>query len=345
MTISNNNNDTNILEPLVDAGLNSIVTVGGMAFKGIAYVANLVFDVAEIFYKLSVGTYEYDNDVNYKPSKECIPTSNMVKCEIPTKCKYKRILGETDNTLKAFIGVGEDNNIQCLDFYKDGSVLIGGASRFGKTGVIYSILLSLMDRYEKEYLRIVLVDFKRVDLIRLEKYEHICGRCITELEPFKDMLKWIRKECDNRTKLFNELDVANIQEFNSKSEKQLQPIVIVIDEIAQVLQQKKSLSDELRMEISRLVSISMGFGIYWVVCTQELSRDTLGKMKINFTQSIGLKCIDKTASDLIIKNGELEDITLKGRCKIDNSEGVTEFQSFYCTIDDIRNILSDKVKG
>lgn len=262
---------------------------------------------------------------------------------LPEKCSYKSLKKDINNTLKCYIGVNI-RGVQEIDFFKDGSLLVGGASRWGKTGLLYSILLSLMDRYDSDYLKIVLVDFKQVDLVRLDKYKHVISNCITEITRFRSLLSWIDEECNKRAKLFREYDVANIEEFNNLNTNKLQPVVIVIDEIAQILSGDKKESDEIKAWLYRITCKCMAFGVYFVVCTQELSRDTLGKMKINFTQSIGLKCADKTASDLIIKNGNLEDITVKGRCKIDNSSGITEFQSYLVTINDFKTTLYNKRK-
>jgi S-DNA-T family DNA segregation ATPase FtsK/SpoIIIE len=260
--------------------------------------------------------------------------------EIPIKCEYKSNKNDLINTLKCFVGAREYGKQQCIDFYEDGSLLIGGASRQGKTSLIYSILLSLMDRYEPSYLKIILVDFKQVDLVRIDKYKHVMNDCITDIDRFKNMLGQMEIECDKRVKYFRELDVANIQEFNKISEKKIRPILIVIDEIAQILVGSAKEVEPLKERLHKLICKSMAFGLYWCVCTQELSRDTLGKMKINFTQTVGLKCKDKTASDLIIKNSELENINVKGRAKIDNSEGVVEFQPYLVTLTDFKGYLN-----
>lgn len=116
----------------------------------------------------------------------------------------------------------------------------------GKTSLLYSILLSLMDRYDSDYLKIVLVDFKQVDLVRLDKYKHVISNCITEITRFRSLLSWIEEECNKRAKLFREYDVANIEEFNNLNINKLQPVVIVIDEIAQILSAEKKESDEIK---------------------------------------------------------------------------------------------------
>lgn len=381
--MNNDNNNSNPLESTADSLLmcintfasvglqiaSNLIVLGG---KATWCAVELVSDCIGITYRVCTGTYNYENEkkgyyiedysncvqgglcrTSNKPiieynensiNNEYIEIETFESMEIPKTCKYKSNKDDIDNTLKAYIGVGERNKQQCIDFYKDGSLLIGGASRWGKTSLIYSLLLSLMDRYSSKYLRIILVDFKQVDLVRVDKYNHVTGECIIDSERFIGMLSWAEAECDNRVKILKSLDASNIQEFNNISNQKLQPIIIVIDEIAQVLCGEKKETDKIKTRLHKLICKSMAFGLYFVVCTQELSRDTLGKMKINFTQSIGLKCVDRIASDLIMKDGDLENIKVKGRAKIDNSEGTTEFQTYLVKLEEFNEYLKDNKK-
>lgn len=371
----NMSDNKNALEPLADGiveGINVLGTVAvqasvniiALSFKGISELVKLIVDVGTIGYQCATGTYEYEvattdereklksiTDIEYKKVEyeyKPIQTKYLelgnFDCGLKEFVKFERHKDIESNTLKCFIGENEHGKSQELDLFKDGSLLIGGASQWGKTSLIRSILLSFMDRYDPNYLRMVLVDFKEVDLVRIDKYKHVISDCITDVNKLNNLLTWCENECKTRAEIFRKNDVSNIQDFNKLSEVNMQPVIIIIDEIAQVLVGDKKETDKIKGRIFKLVSKSMAFGVYWIVCTQELSRDTLGKMKINFTQSIGLKCADKIASDMIIKDGNLEDIKIKGRAKIENSNGITEFQSYWTTKEDFERILKDKRK-
>ena len=64
-------------------------------------------------------------------------------------------------------------------------------------------------------------------------------------------------------------------------------------------------------------------------------------MKNNFCQNIGFHTKDKDATDLIIKDGDLHLIKNKGRAKIETSEGIEEFQSYFIDLKEVDSRLKD----
>ena len=114
-------------------------------------------------------------------------------------------------------------------------------------------------------------------------------------------------------------------------------IIVVIDEIIQVVSDKDC-KDKLHLIMSKCAS----YGIYFLLATQDCTKETIGRCKMNCSQIIGFHTIDQTDSDnLICKGYDLQDINVKGRCKIKNSEGVVETQIFYLEEDEIDELLKD----
>ena len=87
------------------------------------------------------------------------------------------------------------------------------------------------------------------------------------------------------------------------------------------------------------------YGVYFVLCLQDATKDTIGKCKMNCPQVIGLRTNDETDSTTIIgKNQDLQDIKEDGRCKVKNKKGITEVQSMYIDEDEIEELLKDNLK-
>ena len=355
----------NPLEPVADAvlvatslflelGVKSICNLTILTSKAIGQIVNYLFEDKPKYesfnYETEVATtnnlfnlqdkVKECTNINYLPTKEYsfMELENVNFEGLPSRANYTSNKPPKNlfSTLEAYVGVNEHGKIQKIDFYKEGSLLVAGMSRWGKTSLILSMFTSLVETYPKEYLRIVLADFKGIDLVHLSKSNNVIS-CVENIEGFNKMLDWVEEQISKRKEYFQESKIQNIKAWNTKFNNIMQPVVIIIDEIAVMFNSfnDKKYADNMRNRLARIISISMGYGIYWVVCTQELSRETLGKMKNNFGQRIGFHTADKDATDLIIKGAELENIKFPGRAKIETSQGITEFQSYYIELDSV----------
>ena len=355
----------NPLEPVADAvlvatslflelGIKSICNLTILTSKAIGQIVNYLFEDKPKYesfnYETEVATtnnlfnlqdkVKECTNINYLPTKEYsfMELENVNFEGLPSRANYTSNKPPKNlfSTLEAYVGVNEHGKIQKIDFYKEGSLLVAGMSRWGKTSLILSMFTSLVETYPKEYLRIVLADFKGIDLVHLSKSNNVIS-CVENIEGFNKMLDWVEEQISKRKEYFQESKIQNIKAWNTKFNNIMQPVVIIIDEIAVMFNSfnDKKYADNMRNRLARIISISMGYGIYWVVCTQELSRETLGKMKNNFGQRIGFHTADKDATDLIIKGAELENIKFPGRAKIETSQGITEFQSYYIELEEV----------
>ena len=117
-------------------------------------------------------------------------------------------------------------------------------------------------------------------------------------------------------------------------------IVFVIDELIQVVTDK-----ECKERLHIIMSKCASYGIYFLLASQDLTKEVVGRCKMNCSQIIGFHTFDETDSNTLIGKGQdLQNITVKGRCKIKNSEGVTEVQTFYIDEDQIEEILKSYEK-
>ena len=87
------------------------------------------------------------------------------------------------------------------------------------------------------------------------------------------------------------------------------------------------------------------YGIYFVLAAQDATKETIGRCKMNCPQVIGLKTYDETDSTTLLGKGHnLQDITVPGRCKVKNKNGIIETQIFYIDEDQIEEILKSYEK-
>ena len=126
--------------------------------------------------------------------------------------------------------------------------------------------------------------------------------------------------------------------YNKKSNDKLTYIIFVIDELVQV-----TIDNDIKKRLHEIMSKCASYGIYFILASQDCAKETIGRCKINISHTIGLHTRDKTDSDLVIKNGDLEEIKVKGRAKYDCGD-ITEFQSFYISEEQIKSLLKPLIK-
>ena len=86
------------------------------------------------------------------------------------------------------------------------------------------------------------------------------------------------------------------------------------------------------------------YGIYFILATQDATKDTIGKCKMNCSQVVGFHTKDTTDSKTIINSDILESIKVVGRSYIDTGREIEEAQIFYLEEDEIEDLLKDKLK-
>lgn len=332
---------SNWLEPIV----NSLLDTTALLFKSIPIVfdkwGNLVYRIVERKPYEGNEKLNKDIDLDSKVEYNFIPleAEDFNIYDIPNKLDYKFIEGEK-NSLKACIGIDLHNNYVWLNMLNS-HLLIAGASTWGKSNILNVLMTGFIKNYTTREVRFLLCDYKNADLKQFERYKHTIGKVATCKEEFMDQIKWVRKEADKRAKVLNYYEKLNAISYNKDKniKEKMTYIIFVIDELPQVTLTDKKVREELHLVMSKMAS----YGIYFICATQDCAKDTIGRMKMNISQTIGLHTRDKTDSDMVIKDGNLEDIKIKGRAKLECGD-ITEFQSFYISEEEIKSLLEPYLK-
>ena len=139
--------------------------------------------------------------------------------------------------------------------------------------------------------------------------------------------------------MLDKLNCRNAINYNKKYEPKMPYIIYVIDELPQLTADNEC-SNLLRLMMAKCRS----YGIYFILATQDATKDTIGKCKMNCSQVVGFHTKDETDSKTLINSDILKDITVRGRCFIDNGAETTETQIFFLEEDEIEDLLKDKLK-
>ena len=293
------------------------------------------------------GIFAYTCKIVYEANKsddEVIEIENIVKYEyIPVgewediemklnKVKYTFIEGEKEG-IKACIGCDIEGNLKNFDML-EGHTMVGGASRWGKSSFLNVFITNITKTYTRNEVCFLGCDYKKADVYYFRNYNNFLGMSTNKKE-FMDQMKWLEKEMSKRADILDEANCRNVINYNKKHDTKISYIIVVIDELVQVVSDKDC-KDKLHLIMSKCAS----YGIYFLLATQDCTKETIGRCKMNCSQIVGFHTFDQTDSDTLIGKGyDLQDINVKGRCKIKNSEGVVETQIFYLDEDKMEELL------
>lgn len=317
-----------MFKPLIDALFDAVPVAWDM-YSNFIYrlVTGRKFeDTIEV---LEGDIMEVENIVKY----EYIPTEEIKDMSKEMNViKFIFIEGEKEG-IKACIGYDIEGNLKSFDIL-EGHTIVGGASRWGKSSFLNVFITNITKTYTRNEVCFLGCDYKKADVYYFRNYNNFLGMSTNKKE-FMAQIKWLEKEMNKRADILDEANCRNVINYNKKYDKKMSYIIFVIDELIQVVSDKDC-KDILHTIMSKCAS----YGIYFLLATQDCTKEIIGRCKMNCSQIIGFHTFDQTDSDTLIGKGyNLQDINVKGRCKIKNSEGIVETQIFYLDEDKMDEVL------
>jgi len=193
-------------------------------------------------------------------------------------------------------------------------LLIAGTTGSGKSVCVNAILTGYLLNLNPDQLRLMLVDPKRVEFSVYNGIPHLLTDVIMDPEKVVGALQWMLREMDLRYRIFENLGVRNIEEYNNKVSveggKALPYIVVVIDELADMM---LLAPDETERSLTRLAQLARATGIHLIIATQRPSADVItGLIKANFPARIAFAVASNTDSRVILDQPGAERLLSRG---------------------------------
>ena len=324
----------NIFEPLIK----SMCECVPIALKGVVKVfdiwGNFIYRIIE---GVPYGSVEIKEDdiiqIDNISKYEYIPTEDIEDvAKVNNIVKYFFIEGDKMG-IRACIGYTIENDLAVIDIL-DGHIIVGGASRWGKSNFLNVLITNLIKTYTRNEVCFIGCDYKKSDVYYFRRYNNFIGMS-TNKEEFLTQIKFVEDKMQERAIILDKANCRNVVNYNKKNDIKMSYIVFVIDELIQVTFDK-----ECRDKLHSIMSKCASYGIYFILASQDLAKDVIGRCKMNCSQIVGFHTFDDTDSTTLIGKGyNLQDISVKGRCKIKNSDGVNEVQTFYISEEEIENTL------
>ncbi|HBO10398.1 MAG: translocase FtsK protein [Microgenomates group bacterium GW2011_GWC1_46_16] len=249
-----------------------------------------------------------------------IPGRNLVGIEIPNRSPEYVTLAEImhhpdmkkeKSRLAVGLGLGVSGTPAIADIKKMPHILVAGSTGSGKSVCINTIITTLLFRNSPQELRFIMVDPKRVELTGYNGIPHLLTPVIVDAERVISALNWATKEMDKRYKIFAEVGVRNIEEYNEASGfTAMEYIVIVIDELADIMLTAPTKVEDL---IVRLAQMARATGLHLVIATQRPSVNVItGLIKANIPTRIAFNVTSMIDSRVIIDQPGAEKLLGRG---------------------------------
>jgi S-DNA-T family DNA segregation ATPase FtsK/SpoIIIE len=205
-------------------------------------------------------------------------------------------------------------------------MLVAGATGAGKSVFLNTVLLSFLYRAQPEELKLLLIDPKRVEMAVYADLPHLVHPIVVEPVMAKNALDWAVKEMGHRYSALERLGVRNMQAYNQKVQKLLEPgaarspefadltpmpsLVIIIDELADLM---FTAGKDVETSIVRLGQLARAAGIHLIVATQRPSVNVVtGLIKANLPCRIAFQVVSQTDSRTILDAAGADRLLGKG---------------------------------
>ncbi len=193
------------------------------------------------------------------------------------------------------------------DICKMTHLLVAGSSGSGKSVFLGTLIISLINHYSPQQLRLILIDPKKTEFVIYRDLPHLMiNDIINDPRKAVQSLGWAIGEMNRRYELFEKMSlsgthVVNIDEYNAKlkeGEEKLPKIVIVVDELADLMLAAKK---DVEERIQNLTQKSRAAGIHLIIATQRPSADVItGVIKANLATRIAFMVASDVDSRVIL---------------------------------------------
>ena len=283
-----------------------------------------------------------------------VPNSDELLLDVPRlkreKVLFKNVIASLPHVTspeQLYFPLGRTPNGEDLieDLGQMPHMLVGGSTGSGKSVFLFTMLAAmLMTHPSQDELKLVLSSSKLEDFIHFEGLPHLySGGVISDaIEATRVIKDVIFEESERRGKLLAEARVANITEYNRIASKKLAPIVVVIDEFADLADQLETKKEQnaFYKPVQRIAQAGRSRGIHLVICTQRPEAKLVpSTTKAQLNGRVALRVNDGISSRMIIETPDAQYLQKHGDMIYKNGDIVERAQGYLIEIPELDEIV------
>jgi hypothetical protein len=289
-----------------------------------------------------------------------MPNSDQLLLDVPRLKREKVLFKDVITSLpqvtspeQLFFPLGRTPNGKDLfeDLGQLPHMLVGGSTGSGKSVFLFSMLAAmLMTHPRKEDLQLILSSAKLEDFVHFEGLPHLySGSIISDADEATRVIKEVVfEESERRGLLLAEARVANITEYNKICAEKLAPIVVVIDEFADLADQleTKKEQNEFYKPVQRIAQTGRSRGIHLVICTQRPEAKLVPPTtKAQLNGRVALRVNDGISSRMIIEKPDAQYLQKHGDMIYKNGDVIERAQGYLIEIAELDQIVKGVIGG
>lgn len=266
-----------------------------------------------------------------------IPGTNLIGVEVGKKTSDRVILNDEVLSHKGrlIIPVGQNVYRQAytIDLAANTTphLLVAGTTGSGKSVFLNTVIKALIKQNESSQLRFILIDPKQTEFSEFKRYsDYLVTNIISDTKDIIEALNFAVEEMEERYKMLESAGCKTIDEFNATHVEDLPHMVIVVDELADLMLNKRKfhmpaifgeVTEEIKVNehvevlLTRLAQKARAAGIHLILATQRPSVDVIkGVLKANLSTRVAFRTasrkdseviLDKTGAEELLGNGDL----------------------------------------
>ncbi|MCJ1996485.1 type VII secretion protein EssC [Lactococcus piscium] len=198
--------------------------------------------------------------------------------------------------------------VYLFDLVKQGHTVIFASPGYGKSTVLQTLVMNLARQNTPEKVQFNLLDFGTNGLLPLKDLPHVADIVtLEETEKLQKMLAKLASELATRKKLFKEIGVASLAQYETKTTHTL-PVILTILDSYDSLDQNDPRKDKIDTCLIQLLRDGAGLGVYLI-----LTAGRVGAVRPNMMSNISTKL-------LLYLNDENDVATIMGRDKLGQTD-------------------------
>lgn len=270
--------------------------------------------------------------------------NNVVVPQRDYRNRYKPSDEIETASLPFLAGLTADGEIYRSDLSEAPHMLVGGATGSGKTVFLYSLIMNFMIQKGEDNVEFALIDPKETDFIFFDALPNLSnGKVITDAEDAANLFEWlVEDEIPHRKQLLRKSVCRDIGEYNEQNpDDQMKPIVVIIDEYSDLLQQLGEDADNTEDNVRRIAQIARAQGIHLVISTQRPSHEAIDTdLRANLDTRVAFRLPKQSDSRILIDEGGAEELGGDGDMLLKEADRATRLQGLYVDSDDIRELIN-----